>query len=392
MNDMFLPENGNLRIHSQSGTTIEQGHFVLTMMPSLFCELDCPHCYLSTTERRDPTRLSNEELDILMGKITKYYRSTPIKNKTIHAYQYGGEPTSMGLGAFSEMLDVLDGHFTKEEGYRLRHTILTSLIEVDLDEWEKLIFEKCGGYLQTSYDGRMRGGSYMKKWDQKMRQAKSKGITMATISVVNERLLQEGPEQVLDYLIELGVVEASFLPFMWNTQNDGKKYEKLAPTMNAWSQFMIGITKAWIKRKKEGKKCPEIGQLHFILGQFQNDSPVSNVAGQTLFLLPNGDYALPDYTKGWQEYMSRFGNGLRKEFSEILRSPKRKQYLRRQLTRNYNEDCLACDHSRYCVMEFWKDNRKEDDCFGGKVYVEWVLKNKTEIDRVLGKNRTLSLY
>lgn len=382
----------DVRIHNQQGWSIEQGHFVLTMMPSLYCDLDCPHCYLSKTERRDPTRLSNEQLDILMSRIAQYYDKTGIKHKTIHAYQYGGEPTSMGLPAFHDMLDILDHYFSLDKGYRLRHTILTSLVEVDLDAWAPLIFERCGGYLQSSYDGRMRGGKYMRTWDQQMRKARTMGMTLSTISVINSRLLEEGPEAVLSYLCELGVVEASFLPFMWNEQNDGKAYDKLAPTMNAWSTFMIGLTKAWIERKKKGLFCPEIGQLHFILGQFDANSPVSNVAGQTLFLLPNGDYALPDYMNGWQEFMNRFGNGLRHDFETILRSPKRKQYMRRQILRNKNTDCMSCGHAGYCVMEFWKKNKDNDDCFGGKKYVEWLLEHADMIRTLQGPTRSLSLY
>lgn len=387
-----MTAQSNIRQHTQTGTSIEQGHFVLTMMPSLYCELDCPHCYLSKTERRDPTRLSNQQLDELMGKIHKYYQSTNIKHKSIHAYQYGGEPTSMGLEPFTQMLDILDSHFKKEDNYRLQHTILTSLVEVDLDIWSPLIFERCGGYLQSSYDGRMRGGAYMRKWDEKMRRAHEMGIELGTISVVNERLLQEGPENVLDYLIELNVKEASFLPFMWNEQNDGKKYDKLAPSMNAWSDFMIQMTKHWIKRQAEGKNPPQIGQMHFILGQSSFQQNVSNIAGQTLFLLPNGDYALPDYTRGWQEYMNRFGNGLRKDFDEILRSTKRKQYLRKQMLRNNNKDCASCSHAGHCVMEFWKNNKQDDDCFGGRRYVEWLLKNKNSITKHFPEQQTLSLY
>ena len=59
----------NVRIQDQAGWSIEQGHFVLTMMPSLYCDLDCPHCYLSLKERRDPTRLSNENLKNILQSV-----------------------------------------------------------------------------------------------------------------------------------------------------------------------------------------------------------------------------------------------------------------------------------------------------------------------------------
>lgn len=367
------------RISLQQGTAIENGHFVLTMMPSLFCALNCPHCYLSKAERADRTRLSDADLDTMMGKVAEYYRQRRLPSVSIHAYQYGGEPTSMGVDAFTSMLDVLDGRFPAHEGYRLRHTILTALVGVDLQAWAPLVFERCGGYLQSSYDGRMRGGRYVREWDTAMRTAKAMGLEMGTISVVNSRLLEDGPAATLAYLSELGVAESSFLPFMENLQNTGKAYDRLAPTMEAWSTFMIALSDAWITRRARGEHVPEIGQMRFILAQASRHNALSNIAAQTLFLLPNGDYALPDYRHGWREYMRRFGNGLTGDFSAILNGTERRAYLRRQALRNANTDCAGCPDGTHCVMEFWKPNRPGDECFGGKRYVQWVLQNRHRI-------------
>ncbi len=383
----------NVRHGEQIGASIEQGHFVLTMMPSLYCDLDCPHCYLSTAERRDPTRLMNNSIAKVLRNVDAYYDKRGISQKTIHAYQYGGEPTSMGAAAFASMLDTIEAGLPASKGYKVRHTILTSLVEVDLDEWMPIFRDRCGGFLQTSFDGRMRGGKYVKQWEAKMRDARERGLTLSTISVVNSRILQDGARETLEFLSDLGVVEASFLPFMWNEQNDGLKYDRLAPTMDAWSTFMIELTQAWLDRKEAGLHVPEIGQLRYILAQSEMDSPVANVAGQTLFLMPNGDFALPDYRNGWQEFMNRFSNGIAKDFEEVLSSPKRRAYMRRQMTLNNNDECTSCPHSDKCVMEFWKENRPGDDCFGGRRYIEWVMTNR---DRILsidaGKKRTSSLY
>lgn len=383
----------DIRIRRQHAPSIEQGHFVLTMMPSLFCELDCPHCYLSTAERRDPTLLALRSIEKVLQKIDAYYERRGIARKTIHAYQYGGEPTSMGVDAFTRMLDTIDTVLSAQKGYDVRHTILTSLVEVDLEAWLPVFRDRCGGFLQTSFDGRMRGGRYMRKWEDKMHAARDLGLTLSTISVVNARLLEDGPEDTMDYLSDLGVVEASFLPFMWNEQNDGKKYDRLAPTMGAWSDFMIALSTRWLELRRSGVSCPEIGQMRYILAQADMTSAVSNVAGQTLFLMPNGDFALPDYRNGWQEYMNRFGSGIGQDFDKILTSPRRRAYMRRQITRNDNPECLSCPHADKCVMEFWKDNRPGDDCFGGRRYVEWVLANREAIEAVdAGKIRTVSLY
>lgn len=368
------------RVANQAGTSIENGHFVLTMMPSLYCELNCPHCYLSKAERRDTTRLSDHALDGMMAKVDAYYQQRNLPAVSIHAYQYGGEPTSMGVEAFNSMLDVLDSRFRPERGYHLRHTILSALVGVDLHAWERLILERCGGYMQSSYDGRMRGGAYVREWDAQMRKANDLGFDMGTISVVNSRLLEEGPESTLAYLAELGVVEASFLPFMENLQNTGKIYDKLAPTMDAWSTFMIGLGEAWIAQRSRGHDVPEIGQMRFVLAQDQRPHGLANIAAQTLFLLPNGDYALPDYRQGWKEYMRRFGNAGAVDFASILNGTERRSYLRRQALRNANPACMGCPDGGRCVMEFWKPNREGDECFGGRRFVQWVLHNRHRIE------------
>jgi sulfatase maturation enzyme AslB (radical SAM superfamily) len=188
-----------------------------------------------------------------------------------------------------------------------------------------------------------------------------------------------GPEGVMDFLEDLGVSEASFLPFMLNDQNAATgRYGEYAPPMAEWSDFMVAVTRRWAARRRAGGAPPTVGQMAFVLAQSERP-PMANVAAQTLFLMPDGEFALPDYRDGWSEYMRPFGNILRQDFAEVLASPARRAYLRRQVTRNGNADCQACPHSGCCVMEFWKPNRPGDDCFGGRRYVEWLLANRAEI-------------
>jgi sulfatase maturation enzyme AslB (radical SAM superfamily) len=352
--------------------SIESGYFIFTLMPSLRCSLNCPHCYLSKAQRQSSEIMSLENLEKTSIKVDEYYQSKNIKNKVIVFYWYGGEPTEMGMDYFQKATEMLNGIFSKEKGYLTKHTILTSLLTVDTDIWFPF-FKKYGdNHFQSSFDGLMRGKNYVRKWEEKIVKANQEGLSVGTISVVNHELLKDGATAVMDYLSNLNVKEASFLPFMWNEQNDGKAYDKFAPSMNAWSDFMIEASEYYFNAKKEGKHVPEIGQLAFILNQ-QKQSIMANIAGQTLFLLPNGDFVLPDYKNGYQEYMRVFGNILENNFESVLQSKERKAYLRKQVLRDGNPECLDCEHADKCVMEFWKQNREGDDCFGGKRYVDWLL-------------------
>ena len=363
--------------------SIENGYFVFTLMPSLFCKLRCPHCYLSLAQRQDPTVLSVSKMAEVCTKVDQYYDQIGLKNKTIVNYWYGGEPTSMGKDYFIECADTINNIFNENKGYNVKHTVLSALVGVK-DYWFP-IFDKYGkGEVQTSFDGLMRGDSYMRIWEKQVKKISNYGLKISTISVVNHELVKDGPKKVLDYLSDLGVKETSWLPFMLNSQNhETGMYEQYAPPMAVWSDFMIEITDYWIEKRLRGEQAPEIGQMHFILRQ--KELPIyGNMAAQTLFLLPNGDFVLPDYKNGYLEYMNKFGNIFEQTFEEVLKSKERRKYLRRQVLRNGNTDCNSCDLANCCVMEFWKPNRENDDCFGGSKYVNWVLENETRIRQIIG--------
>jgi len=124
--------------------------------------------------------------------------------------------------------------------------------------------------------------------------------------------------------------------------------------------------------KAAGRYVPEIGQVNYVLTR-RKEPLLTNVAAQTLYLMPNGDFALPDYQKGFQEYMRSFGNIIDEDFASILKGKERKSFLRKQVMRDNAVECNSCEHANKCVMEFWKQNRKDDDCSGGKRYIEWLL-------------------
>jgi radical SAM protein with 4Fe4S-binding SPASM domain len=108
-----------------------------------------------------------------------------------------------------------------------------------------------------------------------------------------------------------------------------------------------------------------------------NGSSLSNTGAQTVFLMPNGNMVMPDYDSNNIEFMKVFGNILTQSFEQILTSKSRRDWLRRQLNRNNNKECLECNSWHCCLMEFWKknnnnNNNNNDDCYGAKKYVEWL--------------------
>lgn len=351
--------------------SIETGYFIFTMMPSLRCSMKCPHCYIPPEVRKNSPILSLKDLQMACEKVDSFYQLSSIEIKNIVFYWYGGEPTELGIDYILESLSVIDKIFTKDKGYYIKHEVLTSLVNVKAEWFE--IFKTWGrGTFQTSYDGIMRGVSYAKKWEKQVQKAKEYGLNISTISVVNSELIKYGPRNLLDHLNEIGVKEASFLPFMLNQHNEGEKYNKYCPTMNEYSKFMIEITEYWMERQKKGLNNLILGQAYHIITR-ESLPPSANMAGQTLFLMPNGDFSLPDYRDGFYEEMIPFGNIITQSFEQILTSKSRRAYMRKQWNRFGNEECISCDKKNNCIMEFWKKNKDGDDCFGAKKYVDWLI-------------------
>ena len=370
--------------------TIENGYFVFTIMPTLQCPYNCKHCYLSLEQRRDPTTMTIDQMRVVCRKVDAYWDQVQPPSRVVLVYNYGGEPTSTGPEYFEAYVNMMAEEFPAAKGYEVKHIMLTSLLGVDLDVWAPLWHKHTGGYIQTSYDGSMRSSSYVRKWEAKVRDAISRGLRVATISVVNADLLEQGAANTLNILADLGICETGWLPFMLNEQNSvAGKYDRYAPTMQAFNDYMIEMLDHWYSLKYRGIQPPSIGEAHFAVDRARR-TPMSNMCGQTLFLMPNGDFVLPNYKDGYKEYMHSFGNILEPDttFHDILVSRERRLYMRRQVTRNKNPECQGCEYKNACLLEFAKPNKTSDECFGAKRFVAHAI-HRNSLDPLLDGPVTL---
>jgi radical SAM protein with 4Fe4S-binding SPASM domain len=351
---------------------IESGHLILTMMPSLYCKLDCPHCYLSKEQRRDKTILSVDDVSLICKKIYDYYATLPsITDKKIDFYWYGGEPTSMGVDYFEQLLIAINNSF--DSSFKLKHILLSALVGVTIKDWTHLLNKYFNSTIQTSYDSTMRGERYMSSWKKKVIELNENNINVITISVINSHIVNDGAEFTHNLLSELSITQSGWLPFQKNTRNDQTgMFDELAPTMNQFSEFMINLTK--INRFAESSML--IGEEKFIYSMSTAPAP-SNMGLQTLFLLPDGTLCMPDYDSDNVEFLLNFGNILEDTFQEILTSNNKRVWNRRQITNNQNIECISCEYKNYCIMEFWKKNTFGDDCYGAKKYIKWLFDNQS---------------
>jgi radical SAM protein with 4Fe4S-binding SPASM domain len=391
---------------------IENGYFVFTVFSSLRCSLDCPHCYLSKFDRKfSPSLDLNTDFKNICIKINDYFvNEIPKQNKKdIIAYWYGGEPTELGPSYFYLAKAITDNIFDKSINFR--HQILSNLMG-NMKIWIPLFKHVCNNYVQTSYDYLMRGKNYLNIWKKNVILVHEAGIKISAINVVNKTMI--GKEQeIFDELTSLNIYEIGFLPFMKNTTNmaeNGSNYLENAATMAEYSEFVINFTKIVLKdfdinKPNYGLKII-IGPMHHILYnkiliENGNNDIRNNIAGQTMFLLPKGDFVLPDYKDNYfneEEYINKFGNIDRNSISNgncldngieylrkfenilnndmktVLNSSERQDYLSKQKNRDNQEECKNCQYQNICLMEFWKTTNLDnsDECPGAKKYIEYL--------------------
>jgi len=407
---------------------IENGYFVFTIFSSLRCDLNCKHCYLSKYDRMNSPSLDLErDFREVCTKILNYYNKKDLKKIDIICYWYGGEPTVLGPKYFYKAKSITEQVF-QNTNINIKHQILSNLVSDNVSKWIPLYKSMCDSYVQSSYDYLMRGTNYLEKWKKNIKKIKEAGINISAINVINNTMIGKERE-IYNELVSLNIDEIGFLPFMKNTTNMaefGENYIENSATMNEYSEFIIEFTKIAFEKLDFNKENLgleiSIGTLSHIFFNYFNKSNneetniINNIAGQTMFLLPKGDFVLPDYKNNYfkekqyiqkfsseqpdfrnncidngVEYLKKFENVLSNDFEAVLNSPERQKYLKKQMERDNQQECLNCEYSQECLMEFWKTTNLDNsgECPGAKKYILFLIKfynNLSQKEKIQFKN------
>lgn len=376
---------------------IENGYFVLTMFPSLKCELNCPHCYLSKEQRASEEFLGEDLFKEMIIKVKDFYIKKGVVEPTIVFYWYGGEPTSFPLEKYKKLIKLQKEIFPSK--WKIKNQFLTNLFDIKKD-WLKFFKDECNSYFQTSYDYHMRSKSYHKKHIKNVKLVSKMGYRIALINVFNNTMLNK-EEIIYNEVKEMNAGEIGFLPFMKNyanLANDGDQYKKWYANMSEFSNFLINFTKLHIQDIKNGTHKFTIGNIAHIFKNLQSKNEFDNIAGQTMFFLEDGQFCLPDYINNYQnktdiefqdvEYLNMFETIKGNTFEQVLKSENRRKYLNRQITLNEDEKCKNCEYSKICSMEFWKSSNLDNsgECPGNKRFIDFLTKKLSKEDFDILKN------
>ncbi len=92
-------------------------HISVVVKPTLFCNIDCKHCY-HTPEERVEGNMSLETVDNLMRLISEEYEAAWF-------IWHGGEPTTLPMSFYKSVIELEEKHFGKGS-FRYGNTIQTN--------------------------------------------------------------------------------------------------------------------------------------------------------------------------------------------------------------------------------------------------------------------------
>ncbi|NEV64330.1 radical SAM/SPASM domain-containing protein [Thiorhodococcus minor] len=327
-------------------------HFSLILLATNQCNAACEYCFEDKT--RD--HLSIERLGLIVDKVLDHMDAHRIGAPTIH--WQGGEamllPPQWYLEAFA-----LIGEAAAKRGIQVDHGLQTNLLPYG-PEWDAIIAEMFDNSVSTSLDypnlyRKLPGRSpehYDALWASKVRMARSAGIDVKVISVLNRATLEIGAERFYEHLVDaLGVTDFQInTPFPGGEANTAKQALEL--DVAALARFHCELADIWLERG--AGRDVRIGPFDQLVNYFTHrDATLPCIWGQNcadalIAVDARGHVAQCDcWVTSYPDY--RFGNILESNrLSELLRdSPARRRFTERPV-HLVQRDCIDCDYLALC--------------------------------------------
>ncbi|MGE5297052.1 MAG: anaerobic sulfatase maturase [Solirubrobacterales bacterium] len=223
--------------------------FTLLVKPSgSDCNVDCTYCFYKSRAAEIGSgrqRMSDEVLDKLM----KDYLGLRLPMSGF-AWQ-GGEPTLMGLDFFKRAVDLQKRYGVT--GQEVGNSLQTNAILLNDAEWCRFLKEN-KFLVGVSIDGprelhdhyRLDLGGHG-TWDRVMAaigRMKEVGVEYNTLTLVN-RLTADHPDEIFDFLVDLGARYLQFIPCVEVNPQDGTVAE-FSVTPKQYGDFLCRLFDRWM--------------------------------------------------------------------------------------------------------------------------------------------------
>jgi len=267
-------------------------------------------------------------------------------------YWQGGDILSMESGRAEEILEIIDGAFTKTD-IRMDHFIQTNLLGYN-EAWGRVLkkYFKDGISSSIDYPNLYRKtpligiDDYNNAWIAKKKEAENDGFKISVISLVNERSLETGAVKFYDYYKNVLQVRSMQINFPFPGQ--GSDYARYLDE-DVYGRFLKDLYDAWVSDNRGlplspftslERKMADHSATTFCIWSYSCADDIVSVA-------PNGDIAQCDcWILNYDEYA--FGNLKDASLVSLMKSKKRDLFYRRPEFLAFNTECGDCEYWSIC--------------------------------------------
>jgi uncharacterized protein len=327
--------------------------FMIILLPTLKCDACCDYCF----EHKDGETLTTEKYGILITKLFDYMDSQGLEQVTI--FWQGGEVLTLQPEWFLRAHDLAE-KLCRQRGKKIANLLQSNLIGYHKN-WNHVLAEFFDNDVGSSLDfpnlyrktPRIGPEAFNELWIERFREARSHGIEVGTISVLNSESLRVGAKDFYSYYVNhIGIkgLQINF-PFPGGSSTPAKRQFPLPN--GPVTKFCIELVDLWMERGySEGVK---IGPFDVLLDAHLNGNKNGlpciwspNCVNEIMCIGPSGHVSQCDsWVTAYPDF--RFGNIFSsKDFSEVLQSPVRQRFQNRPVELIKNESCLECDCLSFC--------------------------------------------
>jgi len=333
--------------------------FTLLVKPSgSDCNIDCKYCFYK--ERAPEIGQGRQRMsDEVLEKLVRDYMGLRFQMSGF-AWQ-GGEPTLMGLDFYKKAVELQKKYGVS--GQEVGNSLQTNAILLDNADWGRFLHE-AKFLVGVSIDGPKELHDYYRldlgghgTWDRVMAaiaRCKEHKVEFNTLSLV-DNLTGDHPDEVFDFLIELGVRYLQFIPCVEVDPATGEIAD-FSVSPKQYGDFLCRIFDRWLEFGPQKLSIRDFDSiLNYCVGGHHTICTFDRQCSQYIVIEHSGDVFPCDF---FVDPKWLLGNIFETPIEKIAASAQKRAFARKK--QNLCNKCLVCRHLAICRGGCMKDRAPFD--------------------------------
>jgi uncharacterized protein len=328
--------------------------FTLLIKPSgSDCNVDCTYCFYKSRAPEVGTGRQRMS-DAVLERLVKDYLGLrfPVSG---FAWQ-GGEPTLMGLDFYRRVVELQKKY--GNPGQEVGNALQTNALLLDHPDWCRFLHEN-KFLVGISIDGPRELHDHYRldlggrgTWDRVMRAldgCREHQVEFNTLTLVN-RLTADHPDEVFDFLLDLGVRYLQFIPCVEVDPQTGKIAE-FSVTPQQYAAFQCRVFDRWLQFGPQKLSIRDFDSLlSYCISGHPTICTFDRLCSQYIVVEHTGDVFPCDF---FVEPRWRLGNILETPIAQLAACAQKRTFARQKQT--LPGKCLVCRHLALCRGGCLKD-------------------------------------